>query len=252
MTSRPASVKAATSADEARDPSPSSSDLEGSAIGAAGPPIAPLNRRSLHDEVVDRVRSLIVEGHLPPQRPIHEGDLGKALGVSRTPLREALKVLASEGLIDLVPGRGAIVRKLTDKDVREMLDVLVALETLAGRLACAHAPDAQIAALRRVLDEMMRSYRAGNRLEYYWRNQAIHAGLAELSGNALLALLHQSISARLRRIRFIGNEEPDKWAGAVAEHEAMIDALGTRDGARLAAVIERHLEETWRRVVDKL
>jgi DNA-binding GntR family transcriptional regulator len=252
LTSRPESVKAATSADEARDPSPSSSDLEGSAIGAAGPPIAPLNRRSLHDEVVDRVRSLIVEGHLPPQTRIHEGDLGKALGVSRTPLREALKVLASEGLIDLVPGRGAIVRKLTDKDVREMLDVLVALETLAGRLACAHATDAQIAALRRVHDEMMRYYRAGNRLEYYWRNQAIHAGLAELSGNALLALLHQSISARLRRIRFIGNEEPDKWAGAVAEHEAMIDALGTRDGARLAAVIERHLEETWRRGVDKL
>jgi DNA-binding GntR family transcriptional regulator len=252
LTSRPASVKAATSADEARDPSPSSNDLEGSAIGAAGPPIAPLNRRSLHDEVVDRVRSLIVEGHLPPRTRIHEGDLGKALGVSRTPLREALKVLASEGLIDLVPGRGAIVRKLTDKDVREMLDVLVALETLAGRLACAHATDAQIAALRRVHDEMMRYYRAGNRLEYYWRNQAIHAGLAELSGNALLALLHQSISARLRRIRFIGNEEPDKWAGAVAEHEAMIDALGTRDGARLAAVIERHLEETWRRVVDKL
>ncbi|HEY3565275.1 MAG TPA: GntR family transcriptional regulator, partial [Casimicrobiaceae bacterium] len=94
-----------------------------SAVGASGAPIAPLNRRSLHDEVVDRVRSLIVEGHLPPQTRIHEGDLGKALGVSRTPLREALKVLASEGLIDLVPGRGAIVRKLTDKDVREMLDV---------------------------------------------------------------------------------------------------------------------------------
>ena len=220
--------------------------------GAAASSIAPLNRRSLHDEVVDRVRTLIVEGQLAPQTRIHEGDLGKALGVSRTPLREALKVLASEGLIDLVPGRGAVVRKLTAKDVREMLDVLVALETLAGRLACAKASDEDVAALRRVHDEMMRYYRGGNRLEYYWRNQAIHAGLAELSGNALLALLHQGISARLRRIRFIGNEERDKWAGAVAEHEAMIDALVARDGARLAGVIERHLEETWRRVVDKL
>ncbi|MEO9136219.1 MAG: GntR family transcriptional regulator [Casimicrobiaceae bacterium] len=220
--------------------------------GTAATPIAPLNRRTLHDELVDRVRTLIVEGQLPAEMRIHEGQLGKALGVSRTPLREALKVLASEGLIELVPGRGAVVRKLTRKDVREMLDVLVALETLAGQLACRHATDDGIAALRRTHDEMMGFYRTGNRLEYYWRNQAIHAALAQLSGNALLASLHQVIQARLKRIRFIGNEEPDKWAGAVAEHEAMIAALEARDGARLADVICGHLDQTWWRVVDKI
>jgi DNA-binding GntR family transcriptional regulator len=236
----------------ARTLAATSPDVNPDVSGAARPPIVPVNRRSLHDEVVDRVRTLIVEGHLAPQTRIHEGDLGKALGVSRTPLREALKVLASEGLIDLVPGRGAVVRKLTAKDVREMLDVLVALETLAGRLACANASDDEIAALHRVHDEMMAYYRAGNRLEYYWRNQSIHAGLAELSGNALLASLHHVISGRLRHIRFIGNEEPDKWAGAVAEHEAMIEALAARDGEKLAAVIQRHLEQTWTRVAGKL
>src|SRR5690348_740400 len=98
--------------------------------------IARLNRRSLHDELVDRVRSLIVEGQLAPGMRIHEGQLGTALGVSRTPLREALKVLASEGLVELVQGRGAVVKKLTSIDVRDMLDVLIALETLAGALAC--------------------------------------------------------------------------------------------------------------------
>lgn len=215
-------------------------------------PIAPLNRRTLHDELVDRVRTLIIEGQLPPDTRIHEGQLGKALGVSRTPLREALKVLASEGLIELVPGRGAIVRKLTPRDVREMLDVLVALETLAGRLACENATAGDIAALRGTHDEMMAFYRTGNRLEYYWRNQAIHAALARLSGNALLAAMHQVIQARLRRIRYIGNEEPDKWAGAVAEHEEMIAALEARDAARLAAVVTRHLDATWTRVADKL
>ncbi len=220
--------------------------------GTAAAPIVPLNRRTLHDELVDRVRTLIVEGQLPAEMRIHEGQLGKALGVSRTPLREALKVLASEGLIELVPGRGAVVRKLTRKDVREMLDVLVALETSAGQLACRHATDDGIAALRRTHDEMMGFYRTGNRLEYYWRNQAIHAALAQLSGNALLASLHQVIQARLKRIRFIGNEEPDKWAGAVAEHEAMIAALEARDGARLADVICGHLDQTWWRVVDKI
>src|SRR6185437_10395415 len=101
--------------------------------------IVPLNRRSLHDELVERIRDMIIEGQLAPLSRIHEGQLGKALGVSRTPLREALKFLASEGLLELVPGRGAVVRKLTPKDVRDMLDVLGAIETLGGRLACRHA-----------------------------------------------------------------------------------------------------------------
>jgi DNA-binding GntR family transcriptional regulator len=214
--------------------------------------IEPLNRRTLHDEVVDRVRTLIVEGRLAPGTRIHESQLGKALGVSRTPLREALKVLASEALIELVPGRGAVVKRLTRQDVRDMLDVLVALESMAGLLACRNATDAQIAALRATHDEMMALYAAGNRLEYYWRNQAIHAGLAQLSGNVLLASLHQMIAARLKRIRFIGNEEPAKWAGAVAEHEQMIAALEARDEKALAEVIHRHLDQTWLRVIDRI
>jgi DNA-binding GntR family transcriptional regulator len=220
--------------------------------GESPSPIVPLSRPTLHGQLVDRVRTLIVEGQLAPGTRIHEGELGKALGVSRTPLREALKVLASEGLVELVQGRGAVVRKLTGKDVAEMLDVLRALETLAARLACRNATDAQIAALRRTHDEMISFYEAGNRLDYYWRNQAIHAGLADLSGNALLATMHATIQARMKRIRFIGNEDPGGWTAAVAEHREMIAALEARDEARLAAVVARHLDETWKRVANKL
>jgi DNA-binding GntR family transcriptional regulator len=220
--------------------------------GESPSPIVPLSRPTLHGQLVDRVRTLIVEGQLAPGTRIHEGELGKALGVSRTPLREALKVLASEGLVELVQGRGAVVRKLTGKDVAEMLDVLRALETLAARLACRNATDAQIAALRRTHDEMIAFYETGNRLDYYWRNQAIHAGLADLSGNALLATMHATIQARMKRIRFIGNEDPGGWTAAVAEHREMIAALEARDEARLAAVVARHLDETWKRVANKL
>ncbi len=210
--------------------------------------VVPLNRRTLHDELVGRVRDLIIEGQLAPGARIHEGQLGQALGVSRTPLREALKFLASEGLVDLVPGRGAVVHKLTAQNVRDMLDVLGAIETLAGQLACARATDPQIADVRRLHDEMMAFYADRNRLEYYKRNQAIHAAIARLSGNEFLAATHEAIQVRLRRIRFIGNREPDKWAGAVAEHEEMIAALEDRDAARLTATIARHLEHTWDRV----
>ena len=210
--------------------------------------VLPVSRRSLHDELVGRVRDMIIDGQLPPGTRIHEGHLGEALGVSRTPLREALKFLASEGLIELVPGRGALVRKLTQRDVRNMLDVLIALETLAGRLACAKASDADIGKVRVLHDEMMKFYEARDRLEYYKRNQAIHSAIARLSQNDVLAAMHESIQQRLKRVRFIGNEEPAKWEGAVAEHEEMISALEARDGGRFAEILARHLEQTWERV----
>lgn len=212
--------------------------------------VLPVSRRSLHDELVGRVRDMIIDGQLPPGTRIHEGQLGEALGVSRTPLREALKFLASEGLIELVPGRGALVRRLTPRDVRNMLDVLIALESLAGRLACERASDAEIAKVRALHDEMMRCYADRDRLEYYRRNQAIHSAIAQLSGNAVLAAMHESIQQRLKRVRYIGNEQPAKWEGAVAEHEEMIAALEARDGNRLAEVLARHLDRTWERVRD--
>jgi len=210
--------------------------------------ILPVARHSLHDDLVERIRDMIIEGIMEPGSRIHEGQLGKALGVSRTPLREALKFLASEGLIDLVPGRGGIVHQLSPRDVRNMLDVLIALETLAGRLACLHATDQQIAGVRDLHDRMMSLHADGKRLEYYKLNQAIHSAVAALSGNDCLASTHASIQLRLKRIRFLGNEAPANWDGAAREHVELMQALEKRDAVALTEVLTRHLEETWTRV----
>lgn len=214
----------------------------------SGLAVAPVERTTMHAVLVGRIRDMIIEGTLEPGSRVHEGRLGTALGVSRTPLREALKFLASEGLIELVPGRGALVRRMTPQDVRDMLTVLSTLEVLAARLACATAGAAEIAAIRTLHDEMMDLYARRERLEYYKRNQAIHRALAVASGNRFLAETHESIQSRLRRIRYIGNGAPDKWRAAVAEHEEMIAALEARDADRLAEVVARHLERTWDRV----
>lgn len=212
------------------------------------PAIAPIIRQSLHDELVGRIRDMVIEGQLEPGARVHEGQLGQALGVSRTPVREALKFLASEGLIDLVPGRGAVVRKLTPESVHDMLEVLTALEALAGRLACRGATDAQIAEVRRTHDRMMEFYADRRRLDYYKLNQDIHTAIAKLSGNEFLFSSHEAIQSRLKRIRFIGNEAPENWSGAVGEHVALIEAFERRDEERMAEVISRHLEQTWIRV----
>ena len=217
---------------------------------AEGP--APIARRSLHDQVVSRVRDLITDGTLEPGSRIKEGQLGAQLGVSRTPLREALKFLASEGLIELVAARGAIVRRFTAKDVRDMLDVLGVLESFAARLACRVASDEDIAGVRRLHDRMVERYASRDRLEYFRLNQQIHTAFLRLAGNATLEEAHASIQSRMKRIRYVGNEEPRKWAAALAEHEEMIRALERRDGDALAAIVTKHLENTWERVLPTL
>lgn len=212
--------------------------------------VAPIIRRSLYEEVVSRLRDLIIEGRLAPGAKINEVAVGTLLKVSRTPLREAIKRLASEGLIELIPSRGAIVRTFTAKDVEDILAVLSALEQLAARQACAFAADQDIEAVRRTHQAMMERYAARDRLAYFKLNQEIHSAIVALAGNKTLSETHEGLQARIRRIRFVGNERADKWAAAVAEHEEMIVALLGRDADRLAAILDRHMRNTQTRVAN--
>ena len=208
----------------------------------------PIRRTALHDTLVSHLRDMIIEGDLSPGTRLHEGQLGEQLGVSRTPLREAIKYLASEGLVELVPSRGAVVKRFSAKDVHDMLTVLQTLEELAGKLACEAASDAGIAEVRALHDEMVQRYKASDRLQYYKLNQQIHSAIVQLAGNAALVDMHAVLQTRLKRIRFIGHEGPEKWAAAVAEHEEMLVALEARDKAKLSEVLGRHLVNAWERV----
>ena len=208
----------------------------------------PIARPTLHDAIVARVRDMVIEGELAPGTRLHEGNLGKMLGVSRTPLREALKFLVSEGLLELSPGRGAVVRQFTAKDVHDSLIVLGSLEGLAGRLACANATDAEIREVQQLHDRMMDMYEKRDRLPYFKLNQAIHSAILRLTKNEALVSVHGVLQARLKRIRYIGNGGPEKWAGAVADHEEIIMALAARDPERLSTILTAHMEKTWERV----
>lgn len=212
----------------------------------------PILRLSLHEAIVSRVRDMIIEGVLAPGTRIHEGNLGRELGVSRTPLRESLKFLASEGLIELAPGRGAVVRHFTPKDVQDSLLVIGELEALAGRLACRNATAEQIAEVRDLHDRMIELYKAKDRLPYFKLNQNIHSTILRLSGNESLVYVHGILQARLRRIRYIGHEGPEKWAGAVADHEEIIKALEARNADRLAKMLAAHMKNAWDRVKGAL
>jgi DNA-binding GntR family transcriptional regulator len=226
------------------------SDDSAPAFSEAG--VTRITRVTLHEAVLNQLRDMIIEGQLAPGARINEGQVGGALGVSRTPLREAIKTLASEGLVEIVPARGAVVRRFSEANIREILEVLKALEQTAALRLCREGSDADIAGIVKLHDEMMRLYAARDRLPYFKLNQSIHSAIVKGSGNSVLVETHAQLQARIKRIRFIGNETPDRWAAAVAEHEEMIVALKRRDGAALAEVLGRHLDKTIDRVRDSI
>lgn len=214
--------------------------------------LLPIARQPLHMQVANAVRDMIIEGHLAAGASVNESKLCADLGVSRTPMREAIRTLASEGLIVLRPGRSTMVRKFSADDVRGMLEVVAEMEALAGRRACTHASDTDIDAIGAVHREMLDHYQQRERLEYYKLNQHIHSLIVAASGNQALVEVHETLQSRMKRIRFTGNSAPEKWRAAVAEHEEMIDALTLRDGDRLAEVLHRHITQTWQRVSDAI
>lgn len=212
----------------------------------------PIRRRSLHDELVERLRDMILEGILPAGQRVPEKDLCAEFAVSRTPLREALKVLASEGLLELPPNRGAVVTALTERDIADAFPVLATLERMAGELACARIGDAEVAEIERLNEAMVDCFRHGDRPAYFALNQQIHECIMTAAGNGALADLHRSISLRLRRARYTANMSEDRWLQAVAEHEGFLEPLRARDGERLAALLKTHIENKARTVLESL
>lgn len=208
-------------------------------------PAPPLTQR-----VADRLRDLIVQDQLKPGERIRERDLAERLAVSRTPLREALKILATEGMVTLAPNRGAVVADLQPDEAHDLLQVLAVLEGLAGELTCDRATEAGIDEIRALHYEMMAAYARKDRLEYFKVNQRIHLAIVAASRNAGLAETHGRINARLYRIRYRSNLRNREWHTAIEEHQAILDALTQRDGARLGNVLRSHLGSTWAKVSE--
>jgi DNA-binding GntR family transcriptional regulator len=197
---------------------------------------------SLHEELLSRLRDLIVEGRLAPGSRVPERELSLQLSVSRTPLREALKVLAAEGLIELLPNRGARIRRITETDLRNLFDVVAGLEFVAGRLACEKISDEGIAAIEQLHYQMYTHYLRRELSEYFKLNQSIHKALVEAADNPLLLSHYDGLNALIRRVRFSANlAHRDRLSDAMREHEAIVDALRRRAGEELGLLMFEHL-----------
>jgi DNA-binding GntR family transcriptional regulator len=223
-------------------------------IAVATGPVRARDEQSLHDETLIRLRDHIVEGNIADRSRIPERQLCEMLGISRTPLREALKVLAAEGLVELLPNRGARVRQLSQRDLAELFDVMGGLEGLAGRLACENITDAEIAEIERLHYEMYGFYLHRDMHGYFDANQKIHEKIVAASGNTALMSLYANLAGRIRRTRYAANfaRKRERWGEAMREHEAILDALRRRAASELSDILFTHLRNKRTAAVEHL
>jgi DNA-binding GntR family transcriptional regulator len=212
----------------------------------------PIARQALPEAAAERLRSLIIEGELAPGARLNERELSERLGVSRTPLREAFRMLAADGLLVQLPNRGAQVVALSPDDVRHAFEVMASLESLSGELATQRVTDSDIADLRAMQAEMEVAHAQHDLPNYYRVNRAIHDHINAIAGNPVLTQTFRTLNMRLHALRFRSNLVPAKWDQAVTEHRDMIDALAARDGARLRDILARHLKAKLQAVLETM
>ncbi|MFC3107504.1 GntR family transcriptional regulator [Undibacterium arcticum] len=215
------------------------SEFQGNKTSASSLP--KVERPRLHDAVVDHLRQFIIEGALAPGMKLNERELCEMLGVSRTPLREALKVLAAEGLIEISPNRGATVSRMTESEIWETFELMGGLEAFSGELACERITPAELAEIKAIHYNML-ACRVQNDLPgYYARNHEIHDRINQAARNSALRQMYVLVNRRLQALRFRSNFQTQKWDSAIHDHDEMIKALESRDGKKLAAILRQHL-----------
>ena len=196
---------------------------------------------SLHDEVAAKLRERIFAGELAPGSFIDEPALCAALSISRTPLREALKVLTAEGLLRHEPRRGCFVSQITEQDLDEIFPVIALLEGRCAFEAARNATDADLAALEQLHDRLQRSAQAKRITEYYETNFAIHEAIIVLANNRWLAQVIGDLRKIVKLARLQQLHAPGRLEQSLSEHMAVYAALKARDAEGAEAAMRTHL-----------
>ena len=205
-------------------------------------------RRNLSTEAADALRDLILLEKLAPGTPVPERDVAAGLGISRTPLKEALRILENEGLIEYGPTRRPRVANPSIEELSQYISVLGALEALAGETACKLATDEEIIAIGAINSRLLGLPRTVTDLEFFRLDMEFHGAIVTAARNAPLGQTHRQYNARLWRARFMSSRQSDRRANTLAEHCAIVEALSARDSRRTANALRNHLKSTIRNI----
>ncbi len=200
-----------------------------------------LVHNSLHDEVAAQLRERIFSGELTPGMFLDEIQLSEQMKISRTPLREALKVLTAEGLVRHEPRRGCFVNEVTEQDLDEIFPVIALLEGRCAFEAAQHATDGDLAALEDLHDKLARHAKAKRINEYYATNFTIHEAIIALAGNRWLASVIGDLRKIVKLARLQQLHAPGRLEQSLSEHLAVFAALKARDPEGAEAAMRTHL-----------
>lgn len=188
------------------------------------------------------IRERIYSGSYAPGERLRENVICDELGMSRTPIREAFRTLASEGLITQLPNRSVVVAEFDAEAIGPLFETFGALESLAGELACARITDSEILEIAKLQHDMVDYFKKGDRLNYSHLNQAIHRKIMAIANNPVLESLWDQLLPRMKRARSLPNLDRERWEEAVEEHNRMFAALAARDGRLLNDVMRKHFQ----------
>jgi DNA-binding GntR family transcriptional regulator len=205
-----------------------------------GEPVTAARKGERHANAVSALRTMIMTGELAPDQRLREVALCTQLGVSRTPVREAFRTLAAEGLVKLLPNRSVVVAEFDASEVGSLFEVFGVLEGLAGELACSRITDREIAEIAALQHRLAALHQRGERAKYLEVNHLIHRKIVEAAGNPVLESVWELLLPRMERARAMPNLQPERWAEALLEHAEILAALARRDGPLLAHLLREH------------
>jgi DNA-binding GntR family transcriptional regulator len=203
-------------------------------------PAPQLSRRALYQDVAERLREQIFSRRLEPGSWIDEMKLAAEYGISRTPLREALKVLAVEGLVTMKLRRGAYVTEMSRDDVAQVYHLLGLLESDAAGVVAARASAAERAELQALHDRLEKQVR--QREAFFASNEAFHMALLRIAGNRWALQMVADLRKVMKLNRHLSLFKQGRLADSLAEHRALMAAIADRDAGRAAALMRAHFE----------
>ena len=202
-----------------------------------------IEKKTLHEEIANNLRELIMSGELQEGDKIKEDKLCSSMGISKTPLREALRVLSVEGLIRLVPNRGSFVSTPTFEEIREMFDVMSVLEGVCARAAAEKMGEKDLAALEKLHKKLEENHRRKAQREYIRINNRYHSFVQKLAGNRTLNQIVNGLRQKILLYRYQSLNLPERFAQSIQEHRDLLEAFRNKDPKKAETLMRRHLKK---------
>ncbi|MGA1862925.1 GntR family transcriptional regulator [Deferribacter thermophilus] len=211
-----------------------------------------IDNTPLSEKIAETIRDYILKGVLKPGERLTEPKLSDILGISRTPIREALRLLEMDGFVEIIPRRGAVVTEITDKDVDEIFILKIRLESLAAKLAVNNMKEVDVERLEELNNRLERFYSNKNVAGMIKANSDFHDYFIRKSENQRLIKFLESLQSQFKRATAYSFTETGRIEHVLNEHKEIIEAFKEKDALKVEKLVEKHIQNGWNFIRSKV